>query len=168
MLSSSPLCAWAKIMSIEPTQPLRINSRVHVLSPYGSFQQLINNPKPLHILCGWLGGPIKSVSRYAHALSAIDPEAHVLIITSFPSDYIASHRSILKSLEPAVSIIQRRIKKHGSAQALGHLQIFSSGGGYSACMLARGMKAQPDAGDVPSALPVRSMCLDSAPFVLAI
>lgn len=144
----------------------KLNERVYIQRPFDSDYadvSLLDNENPLHIICGWMGGPPRVVSKYAQGLTSVSPYSHILIICSFASDFFASERAVLKSLQPAVDIIQDRVKAYSAAKAVGHLHMFSNGGTHFGCLLAHAIKHSPAYTVSGPALPVTSMCVDSAP-----
>lgn len=144
----------------------KLNERVFIQRPFDSDYDnvsVLDNENPLHIICGWMGGPPSVVAKYAQGLTSVSPYSHILIVCSFPSDFFASGKSILRSLQPAVDIIQDRVKSQLAGKALGHVHMFSNGGTHFGCLLAHAVKHSPACSAPGPALPVTSMCVDSAP-----
>jgi hypothetical protein len=112
------------------------------------------------LICGWMGGKTRSLSRYTTKYNALYPAARIILVSSAVSD-TPGFRALLSSREvkqradaPAKALLRNA---HAEEDKL-LIHVFSNGGGMSLAAIA---KAYRQLTGVP--LPARLTVFDSLP-----
>lgn len=131
-----------------------INPWMSIYQPAATNDDTINTSCPFGtiLLLPWMSASRKAILRYASVYHDLFPEAKIIIMTNWPTDFMRySVKQKLQRLKPAIAHIQGELNG-----VLTH--VFSNGGLSIFRLLSKGYSAETGV-----LIPIKALILDSAP-----
>lgn len=142
----------------------KINDVAYVYEP--STEGAPASAPEIIILCTWMDAAVKHIAKYAKVYTTQYPDSLLLLIRSDVSELTwRSTSQQIQRMEPAASVLTNCIARGKSSTQSPRvlLHVFSNGGSWQACSLA---KAYKKLHNEEAILPISAVVVDSAPSLL--